>query len=272
MSVASPKTAGLVTIRYIVMQVLNRVKDYSMREYRRLVQIAIEGITEMNLFHTEEGLEVVYLHMAADQTVQLPDDFIDFVKVGYPLHGQIRLLKRDDNILLPRTFYGSEIGGQFVADTGEAIGHTTYGAVIGGIFVADTEEVNQVFFSDHFRNGQFVGGMYAIPSDTAYYRLDRENRQIVFSGLTPRSEIVLEYISTGLKSDGSSLIPRETVAPIRAYIIWQMVENDMKVPETERDRRKREYKETLEDLRKFKNSLAMEEYKKMLYTTTHHTP
>jgi hypothetical protein len=271
MSVENPKTSGLVTIRHIVMQVLNRVQDYSMRQYKRLVEIAIEGIEELRLFHSEEGLEVVYLHMSADKTVQLPSDFIDFVKVGYPLDGKIRLITRNDNILLPRTFYGSVIGGSFVADTGEAIGNTTYGAVIGGVFVADTEDPNQIFFSDHFRNGQFIGGLFGLPGtiDQAYYRLDRENRQIVFSGVTPRSEIVLEYISTGMKSDGSSMVPRETIIPLRAYILWQMVEHDMKVPESERTRRKAEYKDAVEALRSFKNSLAMEEYKKMLYTTSH---
>lgn len=210
MSVISPKTEGLVTIRYVVMQVLNRIQDYSMRQYKRLIQIAIEGMTELQLFHTEEGLEVVYLHMSAAKTVELPADFVDFVKVGYPLNGKLRVITRNDNILLPRTFYGSIIGGEFVADTGEAIGNTSYGGMIGGEFVADTEDMNQIFFADHFRNGQFIGGLYGLPggADQAYYRIDRENRQIVFSGSTPRSEIVLEYISSGLKTDGSSMIPR----------------------------------------------------------------
>lgn len=274
MSVISPKTEGLVTVRYVVMQVLNRLQDYSMRNYRRLVQIAIEGMTEMQLFHTEEGLEVVYLHMSTAKTVQLPADFIDYVKVAYPLNGQLRVISRNDNILLPRTFYGSIIGGAFVADTGDAIGNTSYGSVIGGAFVADTETPNAMFFSDHFRNGQFIGGLYGLPGgvDQAYFRIDRENRQMVFSGSTPRSEIVLEYISTGLKTDGSSMIPREVVAPLRTYVLWQMVENDQKVSESERERRKREHNEAVEALRSFKNAFTLEEYRRMLYTTTHQSP
>ena len=43
MSLDVPKTPGLVTIRYIVMSILNRMEDYTMKKYKRLVQIAIEG-------------------------------------------------------------------------------------------------------------------------------------------------------------------------------------------------------------------------------------
>jgi hypothetical protein len=94
----------------------------------------------------------------------------------------------------------------------------------------------------------------------------------VFSGSTPRSEIVLEYISSGLKTDGSSMIPREVVASLRTYILWQMVENDQKVSFEERERRKKEHNEAVEALRSFKNAFTLEEYKRLLYTTSYQSP
>ena len=99
-----------------------------------------------------------------------------------------------------------------------------------------------------------------------------ENRQIIFSGETPRSEIVLEYISTGLLPDGSSLIPREVVAPLRAYILWHSVENDPRVAYNERERRKREFNESVEALRSFTNAFSADEYRRMVYQTTHQSP
>jgi len=253
MSTSIPKTAALVTIRYIVMSILNRLEDYSMRRYLRLCQIAIEGFSEeFDLFHIGNSLEVVYLHMSAAKTVALPADFIDYTKIGVPINGKLQVLTRHDNLLLPRIF----------DDTGEDVGNMDAG---------DEEGIsNCIFFSDHFRNGQFVGGLYGLPGgiDQAYYRVDIENRQIVFSGSTPRSEIVLEYISSGLKPGGGSLIPREVVAPLRAYVLWQMIENDPKMAYNERERRKREFIELTEAMRSFNNSFTADEYKRMLWGTS----
>jgi hypothetical protein len=265
MSTASPKTEGLVTIRYIVMSVLNRLEDYTMKSYKRLVQITIEGFTELNLFHLKQSLEVVYLHMSTAKTVQLPADFIDYTKIGIPLNGKLRVITRKDSILLPRTF----------DDTGLPVGNTDADPA-----QEDQGISNAIFFSDHWRNGQYIGGLYGLPGgiDRAYYRIDRENRLIVFSGTTPRSEIVLEYISSGVKTDGSSLIPREAVPALRTYLLWQMFENDEKpginpkIVAYEKERRKKEHFEEVEALRSFQNAFTADEWRRAIYSTYRQIP
>jgi hypothetical protein len=252
-----PKTNALVTIRYIVMSTLNRLNEYSMKSYKRMCQICIEGFSEdMAMFHIGNSLEVVYLHMSVAKTVNLPADFIDYTKIGYPINGKLKVITKHDQLLLPRVF----------DDTGVAIGNTT-------TTTADSS-MNPIFFSDHFRNGIWVGGLYGMPGgvDDAYYRIDMERRQIIFGGSTPRSEIVLEYISTGLKPAGGSLIPRECVAPLRNYILWQRVENDPRVAMNEKQRRKGEYEESVEAMRSFKNAFTKDEYLQMIYSTSKQAP
>lgn len=257
MSTIAPKTAGLVTLRYIVMSTLNRLQDYTLKNYKRFLQIAVECFTEeMAIYHAGVGNEVIYTHMSAAKTVNLPADFIDWLKIGTSVNGKLRVLTKKDSILLPRTF----------DDTGLPVGNTDGD---------DTEGIsNCIFFSDHFRNGQFIGGLYGLPGgiDTAYFRVDYENRQIVFSGETERSEIVLEYISSGLKADGSSLVPRQLVAPIRNYILWQMVDNDPRISFNEKERRKREYEEAVNALRSLELSFTKDDYLRMCYSTARQTP
>jgi hypothetical protein len=257
MSTIAPKTVAMVTIRYIVTSTLNRLGDYTMKQYKRMVQICIEGFSEnLSMFHIGNSLEVVYLHMSTAKTVQLPADYIDYVKIGFPIEGKLRVITQHDNLLLPRTF----------DDTLESVGNADAG---------DDEGVsNAIFFNEHFRNGQFIGGLYGLPGgiDMAYFRVDMENRQIVFSGSTPRSEIVLEYLSTGLKPEGGSLIPRECVSPLRNYILWQMVENDPRIAYNEKERRKREYNEAIEALRFFQNSFSKDDYLRMLYSSARQSP
>lgn len=254
MSLEKPKTPGLVTIRYVVMSVLNRMEDYTLRKYKRLAQIALEGFSELSLWHLNT-LEVVYLRMSEAKTVDLPSDFIDYTKIGIPINGKLRVLTRHDNILLPRTF-----------EDGEAVGNTDADETV--------DAASLVFFSDHFRGGQYVGGLFGMPGgvDDAYYRIDRENRQIVFSGSIPRSEIVLEYISTGVKTEETSLIPREAVPALRTYILWQMIENDTRIAVNEKERRKRNHEEEVEALRSFQDTMTPDEYRRMIWSTYRQTP
>jgi len=255
MSVVSPKTAGLVTPRYVVMQVLNRLNDYSLKQYKRLLQICLEGFTELNLFHINAGLEVMYLHMSLAKTVSLPSDYVNWNKIGIPIQGKLLVIPNHENILLPRTF-----------DTGEAVGNS------------DDETVSSlssgVFFTPHWKNGAFVGGLYGLPGGVsdAYFRVDKENRQIVFSGSTPRSEVVLEYTSSGLKLDGTSLIPREAVAALRTYVLWQKDEYDPRVAYNAKERLKREHEEAVEAMRSFTNAFSKDEYLAMVYSTSYQAP
>ena len=254
MSLDVPKTPGLVTIRYIVMSILNRMEDYTMKRYKRLVQIAIEGFSELSLWHLNT-LEVVYLRMDVAKAVDLPDDYVDFLKVGVPINGKLRVLTQHNQILLPRTFDPD-------------------GAPVGNTDADDTvDAASLIFFSDHFRGGQYVGGLFGMPGgvDDAYFRIDRENRKIVFSGSVPRSEIVLEYISTGVKTEEGSLIPREAVPSLRTYVQWQIAENDPRVSANEKERKKRIHEEEIEALRSFQSIFTKEQYQRMLWSTSRQT-
>jgi hypothetical protein len=264
MSIVKPNLAGLVTFRYVVMSFLNRKGDYSLKNYKRYLQIAIEGYSEMCMWHIDNGLEVVYLKVSDAMTANLPADYITYTKIGVPENGKIRILTKNNNILLPR----------LAEDGEESFGNTD----------AETEGLrNLIYFSGHFRNGRFVGGLYGLPGgiDNAYYRIDMERRQILFSGNIPKSYVVLEYISSGVKTDGSTLIPREAIPALRAYLDWQDAEHGIKSPSTVGEARmisyniqhkKALYEEEVEALRSFQHAFTAEEYKRTIYSSMMQTP
>jgi len=250
MSNASPAIQGTVNINYIVASILNRLRDYSTRHWTYLAQLVIEGMTELSIWHLDT-IEVVYLRMSEAKIVNLPADYVDYTKIGFPLNGKLRVITNDNRALLPRTF----------AD-GEAVGNSDEGTNTEGIY-----------FVDHFRNGQFVGGMYGLPggTDELYYRIDRENRQIIFSGSSARTDIVLEYVSSGIKLSGQTSIPREAVPSLRAYVMWVMAEPDARIAMGEKERRKNNYLEEVEALRYFQSAFTADEYRAMIRSHTHQT-
>lgn len=255
MSTISPKTSALVSLRYVVMSHMNRKGIYDLKNYKRHIQIVIEGMTELNLT-TMVGVEVIYTHMTAAKTVALPADFMKEAKIGIPINGKLRVLTNKEEILFPRTF----------DDDGTSVGNMDSGN--------DEGNTDILFFSNHFRNGLFVGGLYGLSGgiDDCYYRIDWENRQIVFSGETPRSEIVIEYFSSGIKTDGSSLVPREAVAALRSYLDWVTTENDSKAAYNEKERKKRIWEEEESALRHFELSFTGDEFLRALYSGYRQTP
>lgn len=252
MSNVAPKTVGTTTLNYVVMSVLNRLRDYSMRHYSFLEQICIEQYTDLNLWHLD-NVEVVYLRMSEAKTVDLPADYVDYQKIGIPINGKLRVLTNHKKILLPRQF-----------EDGEPVGNTDTG--VGAIS-------EMVYFADHFRGGQFVAGLYGVPGglDQAYYRIDREERTIVFSGSIPRAEVVLEYTSSGVGLQGTTVIPREAVPALRNYLLWQLVENDPKVSATEKERKKEQYEEQVNALVAFQSTITADEYRRHVYKHSRQT-
>ena len=250
MSTANPKTTGTTTITYVVMSVLNRLREYSMRNYTFLEQMVIEGYTDLNLWHLN-NIEVEYLRMSEAKTVDLPSDFVDWLKIGVPIGGKLRVLTNHKQILFPRTF-----------KDGAPVGNTDDGTISGAIYL-----------TGHFRDGQYVGGLYGLPGgiDQAYYRIDKETRTIIFSGSVPRAEIVLEYISNGIKLQGTTVIPREAVPALRAWALWQNIENNPKVGATEKERKKSQYEEQVHALSFFQSAFTKDEYKRHVYKHTSQT-
>lgn len=256
MSIDTPKIAGVVSLRQIVMSTLNRIKDYTMRDYLHLMQIAIEGYTELSLWHLD-SIEVVYLKVnPVSKIAALPGDFVDWLKVGIPTNGKLKVLYRHDKVLLPRT---STDGLKTFSNADAA---------------STTNAESLVYFSDHIRNGQFVGGLFGMSGGVsdASYRFDRENRTFVFTGTISEDYIVLEYISSGVKLSGSTTIPREAEPALRTYILWQMVENDPRVSQSEKARREDNHDKAVAMLRDFQDIFTAEEYRQMLFSTSRQTP
>lgn len=251
MSNTAPAIPGIISVNYVVMSILNRLRDFSMRHYAYIAQLVIEGYNELSLWHLDT-IEVVYLRMSSAKVVDLPTDYVDYVKIGIPVNGKLKILTKKDNILLPRTF----------AD-GAPVGNTD----------DENAGTGSIFFVDHFRSGQFVAGLYGLPGglDNAFYRIDRENRQIVFSGSIPRAEVVLEYVSSGIKLSGQTNIPRETVPALQAYVAWNMIKWDKKYSASDKAQRKQEYLEEEAKLDFFQSSFTADEYRRHVWKSTTQT-
>lgn len=251
------KTSGLATLDYVVNSCFNQLGDYTQRNYDQYLQFAIEGFGQLNLFHIST-IKVAHLAMNDAKVVSLPPDFIDYTKVAVCINGRLWTLSLNNNMCLPR----AEVCGVPVR---EIITTPSNSLVLpeGGYY-----------FADHYYNGRFVQNLYGLGGgfNMAYFRIDKERRNIVFSGSIPNDEVVLEYISTGVSKHSTTLIPYQAVAALRAYIQWQRIEFNENFSESAKERKKKQYEEECLALTCFETKFTMDEYLDMTYRNTKQSP
>lgn len=250
-------TSGFVNLDYVVRNALIDMNDFSMENYKRFLQWAVRGFTDLNLF-VVENIRVEYLKLSSAKTATLPSDFIDYTKIGMEINGQIWTFTLNDKMVLPRK----------TDDCGETLPTNTQ--------TLDDKVTGQAslvpnfgyYFAMHFRNGQYVGEMYGLGGgfNNAYFRIDHERNQIAFDSEIPTDEIILEYKSSGISASGETLIPRKAVPALIAYVHWQRIENNDKVAESKKERKRQLYITEYERLQHLENLFTIDEYLDATYS------
>ncbi len=248
------ESSAMVSIRYCVMNALIRTGDHSMNEYFPLLQLAIDCVREMRMFD-EASIEVAYLIPNEAGIIEWPSDMMDYVKIGIPIKGQLYNLTVNDNMLLNR----AQKCGVDIRQMQKGIGFPPVAS-------------DGYFYAPHFRNGQYVEGLYGLTGgfNTGYYRVDDKMRQIQLDGFLLNNEVVLEYKSTGISA--GSVISAQAIPVVREYVLWQRIENDPRIPTTQKERKKGQYEEQVAKLRDITNNFTVAEFLDTLWSTSKQTP
>jgi hypothetical protein len=246
-------TPAVVTLRQCVMSAINRA-GLDTKRLEQLMAIGVECLTELNLFNTT-WFKVVYLPISDINTVALPSDYIDYVKPpAIVVNGRIWTLTQDDSLPLQAEMVCGDPQNPPVDNT-----------TIEGYESMDvTDYINNISTYSH-QYGTSGG------QNVAYFRIDKESRLIVLKGSVPGTSILLEYVSSGISLEGETLVPREVMATIRQYVIWQSIENNSLVPMNEKERKKEQYEDQLKLLTHFQSMFTCDEFKDTLYGASKQT-
>lgn len=152
---------------------------------------------------------------AADNSVDLPDDFVDDLGLSIPVGDRLQPVSKNDSINPVR-----------------AIDST-------GIFEMPNDPTNtaeQTVFSispqylwywniDSY--GEPTGGYYGMGGGAKLngYKVVKERRQVQLTGTFSSDNVVLMYISNGLSVDNATQVDVQATAAIQAYIDWQRSPN-----------------------------------------------
>ena len=213
------------------------------RRYAVLLKHAINGFRKLNLHSLIENTvrtERLELNPFTN-TANLPNDFIDWFKVGAIYRFNCGLDEQGNDIWRERIVnldYNPNIRGvgselrvcecndvninQAFVGSGEAAGYRNNDP-------AQTGWYGWLYYAPRVNNGQYTAGLYGVGQNVyrGSFVVDLPNQLLRFSSCITHhvKEILLEYRATGLSADGNAIIPQDSIPSLIAYVKWKDAED-----------------------------------------------
>ena len=233
---------NLVTVSQVVNDFILTLEgdDYANNASDTLIHnYALRGVRELG-FDLLQRVRSLKLSVGANNTVDLPDDFVDLVKIGIVgSDGLVHVLGENKNINYSQKYKTDSAGNNLDSD-GDGVfdrEDSKTGVTSGGVFGAD----DFIVFSNYIYQNN-IGQIYGLGGGfyEGEYRLNLDQNRIELAVNTGTSEIVIEYIADEARSS-SPTVHVEAEEALRSYIYYRLIERKSSVPMAEKSRARSEY-------------------------------
>jgi len=215
------------------------VPDYVIRSY------ALRGIRDLG-FDLSKVIRSIKLLVKSNNTVDLPEDYVDWTKVGVVSGGGIvYVLGENKNINYSQSYVYDSLGNKADYDNDGLYDRVDSKTATNSGSPSADSSIQDGLESYIFRNYVYdndYGGLYGIGGGHLYgeFRVNLDQNRIEIGDDNDISEVVLEYIADEARSTN----PRVHIyaeEALRAYIYYKMVERKSSVPANEKARARQEY-------------------------------
>lgn len=216
--------------------------------------VALRGIREFG-FDVSARVKSIKLDVSSNNTVALPDDYVDIVKVGaVDSNGILRVYRQNKNINYSRRILQDTTDDGSTTDDTVLTTDSSEGPLDiqnnlilnredskGGTDSGSQNDIDFYVFENYLYQGGLgrlygAGGAYA-PGD---YRINLDQNRIELDTETGVSEVVIEYIADEARST-NPLVHVYAEEALRCYIYYKLCERKSTVPANEKARARAEY-------------------------------
>ena len=227
----------------------NNVSDSAVRNF------ALRGIREIGF---DLGKKIKSIKRTVDttnDTVALPDDFVDLLKLGIVgADGIIHVLNQNKHINYSRQIQQDTAADETISDTTDVVDSQSGPLNIEANEILDREaskssttgatasdDQDFYLFQNYLYQGG-LGGLYGVGGGHAVgeYRLNLDQDRIELKMSGSFSEVVLEYVADEARSTDPEVHVYAEEA-LRCYIYYKVVERKSSVPANEKSRARAEY-------------------------------
>jgi hypothetical protein len=222
---------------------VSNVSDVALRNF------ALRGIREIG-FDIGKKVRSIKLPIESNNTVTLPEDFVDLNKIGVVgsdglLYGFIH----NKNINQSQEYSLDSSGNKTINDTAGDVLYKEQNEVYDRTDsktptdpdMSNADDYYDFVFENYLYNGG-IGSIYGLGGarNRGEYRINLDQNRIEISTRSSTSEVVLEYVADEARSSDPSVHVYAEEA-LRAYIYWKLVERKSSVPANEKGRARSEW-------------------------------
>tara|TARA_R110002012_G_scaffold261726_2_gene443778 strand:+ start:487 stop:1362 length:876 start_codon:yes stop_codon:yes gene_type:complete len=215
--------------------------------------IALRGIREFG-FDVTSRVRSIKLSIESNDTVTLPDDYVDVVKVGIvDSDGILRPMAQNKNINYSQKYALNEAGDATTDSTTDSDGgpldipdnlilnRVDDKTATSGGSTPDSGDLDYYMFENYLYQGG-IGRMYGVGGGMRVgdYRVNLDQNRLEIETNSGRSDVVLEYIADEARST-NPVIHVYAEEALRCYIYYKLCERKSNVPANEKGRARSEY-------------------------------
>tara|TARA_R100000388_G_scaffold42113_3_gene32313 strand:+ start:3119 stop:3979 length:861 start_codon:yes stop_codon:yes gene_type:complete len=221
-----------------------------------LRNLALRGIREIGF---DLGKKIRSLKLPVDSTnntVALPDDFVDVVKLGIVDNdGVVRCFAQNRNMNFSRRLEvaadeadveGATRTDEFAASplnipANEIVDRVDDKSSTSGADLADSDTYYEVIFENFLHEGTY-GNLYGFGGGhtPGEYRINLDQNRIEIDTRSTYTELVIEYVADEARS-GDPEVHVYAEEALRCYIYYRLVERKSSVPANEKARARAEF-------------------------------
>lgn len=173
-------------------------------------------------------------------TVDLPDDFVDLVKIGVVGgDGLVYVLGENKNINISQIYVEDGGGNPVEGEDGlyERVDDTSR----PGFGYSDLYGFETYLFRNFWDNDSY-GALYGVGGGqyVAEYRMNYDQNRIELGSAPGFSDVIIEYIADEARSANPS-VNLYAESAVRSYIYYKIIERKSNVPSVEKSRARAEY-------------------------------
>jgi len=223
---------------------ISNVNDAAIRN------IALRGIRELG-FDVTSRIRSVKRNVGSNNTVGLPDDYVDLTKLGIVSDGIVYVLGENKNINMSQRVH------QTGTDAGDPNTQFNFGPLdipansirnrIDDVTDTDgTSGSNDVDYDFYvFQNYLYQGGLGRLYGSggghlRGYYRVNLEQNRIELDTSSDVTEVVLEYVADEARQT-YPVVHVYAEEALRCYMYYKLCERKSTVPQGEKARARQEY-------------------------------
>jgi hypothetical protein len=229
-------SSGLMLLQDVVNEAIWIAKRPD-SDYHRFYQLAIRAYQDLITHVVAEGKKVSKMTVSDINTVDFPDDFVNFINIGVVSEGKIWLLTRNDDMITTTTEVDSEE--TLDADEGEGV------------------DIPAEFLPSYYARG---GG-----NEKGYYTIEWSKRRIKLANVTDET-VLLSYLVSGSSVNGNTYVPVRMIPAIIAQIVYKDIAYDPNIPVFQKQDAKSEMLREENKLRDAEGP-TLNEYEEALYAT-----